>query len=89
MHRAQKIISHLSPAPAADSIIPASLVGKEISNLGVYTCRVNPNHHLVLVWKVAIVTGSGQGIGYSVACQLAELGAKVVISDLDSDKVED
>lgn len=41
-----------------------------------------------LAGKVAIVTGSGQGIGLSVALQLAELGAKVVVSDLDEAKAD-
>ncbi len=35
--------------------------------------------------KVAIVTGSGRGIGASTAKLLAEHGAKVIVSDLDDD----
>ena len=33
--------------------------------------------------KVAIVTGSGQGIGQAIALKLAEAGATVVVNDID------
>lgn len=39
--------------------------------------------------RVAIVTGSGQGIGEGIARVLAEAGAKVVINDLVPEKVDD
>jgi NAD(P)-dependent dehydrogenase (short-subunit alcohol dehydrogenase family) len=38
--------------------------------------------------RVAIVTGSGQGIGEGIARVLAAAGAKVVVNDLDAEKVE-
>ena len=34
--------------------------------------------------KVVIVTGSGQGIGRAIALKLAEVGATVVVNDIDS-----
>ncbi len=37
--------------------------------------------------RVAVVTGSGQGIGLSIAERLAEGAARVVINDIDPDRV--
>ena len=36
--------------------------------------------------KIAVVTGSGQGIGEAIARRLAEFGAKVIITDINREK---
>lgn len=38
-----------------------------------------------LAGKVAVVTGSGRGIGAAIASRYAEEGAKVVVTDIDGD----
>lgn len=39
--------------------------------------------------KVAIVTGAGQGIGKGIALELAREGAKVVVSDIDQEHIDE
>ena len=43
---------------------------------------------MVLKGKVAVVTGSGQGLGKAFAIGLAEAGAKVVVNDLSPETNE-
>ena len=43
---------------------------------------------LSLAGKVAVVTGSGQGLGLSYACELARRGAAVVVNDVDQDAAD-
>ena len=41
-----------------------------------------------LAGKVAVVTGSGNGIGEAIARRFAAESAKVVVTDIDADAVE-
>lgn len=44
------------------------------------------NNVIDLAGKVAIVTGSGRGIGFAVARALHVAGANIVVNDIDSDR---
>ena len=43
---------------------------------------------MLLATKVALITGSGSGIGQATACRFAQEGAKLVISDVDKTGLE-
>ena len=49
----------------------------------------NPAAWLNLTGRVAIVTGSGSGIGRSICQTLAAAGCAVVAADLDAEKVKE
>ncbi len=38
--------------------------------------------------RTAVITGAGRGMGQSIACALAELGAQVVVNDLDEEAAQ-
>ena len=45
-------------------------------------------NHMFLEDKVAVVTGSGRGIGEAIARRLAEFGAKLVVTDINLDSAQ-
>ena len=45
-------------------------------------------HPFSLAGKRALVTGSGQGIGFRLAQGLAAAGASIVLNDIDTDRIE-
>ena len=51
--------------------------------------EITPSRELInLSGKTAIVTGGAVGIGFGIACRLAEAGANVVIGDIDKNAAE-
>jgi len=72
MQRASKILSHLQSSPEYLSLSSAGVSGTYPGG--------------ILKGRVAIITGSGQGIGEAAAKLFAKEGAKVVVTDLDQKK---
>jgi len=47
----------------------------------------NPPIITDLAGRLAVVTGGASGIGYAIARRLAQAGSKVLIIDIDQDKL--
>ena len=47
------------------------------------------NTQNILEGRVAIVTGSGRGVGRAIAAKLAESGARVVACDIDENSAKE
>jgi len=71
--RIQILSSHVAPTPVESSLSSVPTSG----------------HTGLVHGQVAIITGSGQGIGAAAAKLFAKEGAKVVVSDLDAKKSND
>ncbi len=54
----------------------------------VFSCGGNKKQQPDLNTDVCLVTGAGQGLGRQLALQLAECGAKLVLWDINEEKVQ-
>jgi len=84
MHRLQQVNRHLHREESfASASSSSSLLSQDVSGVPPERERLTGK---LLNGEVAIVTGSGQGIGREVALLFAEHGAHVVVTDLDAGK---
>ncbi|CAK0783378.1 hypothetical protein CVIRNUC_006577 [Coccomyxa viridis] len=71
--RVQALLGHVAPTVQAASMTPISTAASQ---------------GRMLEGKVAIITGSGQGLGAAAAKLFAQHGAKLVVTDLDGSKAK-
>ena len=76
--KASWLNSTLGSDAVADALLSALFYALD------YTCLQKQKHAL----QVAIITGSGQGLGAAAAKLFAQHGAKLVVTDLDGSKAK-
>lgn len=85
----QKKYSHEDPVPAASTTMTNTVKPEFTLRTGIYPA-INPDlFNGSLEGKVALVTGSGRGIGREIALALASSGAAVAITGRTRKEVED
>ncbi|MCJ1253212.1 hypothetical protein MMC24_001023 [Lignoscripta atroalba] len=90
-HRAAQIASHLSIQPQPQSTTTSQPQPPQIQTTQATNGSGRRSGNFpqgLLAGQVAIVTGSGQGIGAETARLFAGEGARVVVGDVDAEKAE-
>lgn len=83
MHRVARIVSQISPSVSSSTSSSASGMLAAVSPVtGAAAIPIGR----ILDGQVAIITGSGQGIGAAAALLFAQQGARVVVTDIDAAK---
>lgn len=72
------------PVPAQESSDTRSIAGATMPESPQDSGKLIPAGHKPFAGKVALVTGSGHGIGKAIACRLATLGALVAVNSFHS-----